>query len=191
MGRYQYIAFYKPYGVLSQFTKEIPSHNTLADYLDVSNDIYPIGRLDRDSEGLLLLANDTTLNDALLHPRNKKNKSYYAQLDGAITQEAISLLMEGVKIKVDKSYHQTLPCTVQEVSAPGLPDRDPPIRYRKSIPTSWVSITISEGKNRQVRKMCATVGYPVLRLVRYKIGKYQLGTLQPGEWVYIDKPDIL
>lgn len=177
------IAFYKPYNVLSQWSKEIATHHTLADYLGgVESDVYPIGRLDRDSEGLLLLSNDTTLNHRLLAPGQHVEKQYYVQVDGAITQEALMLLQQGVNIRAKKKAHVTKPCVAALIEPPAMPERDPPIRYRASIPTSWISIIISEGKNRQIRKMCAAVGYPVLRLVRWRVAEFTLGDLSPGSY---------
>ena len=163
---------YKPYGVLSQFTKEHKDHQTLADLHDFPKDVYPIGRLDKDSEGLLLLSNDKTLTDRILNPKNKLAKTYWVQVEGQISSGAVSELKSGVSIKIKTGkYHETLPCLVKEIDQPSLPERIPPVRFRQSIPTSWASITITEGKNRQVRKMFAKVGFPVLRLVRYSIGQ--------------------
>ena len=178
---FTYIAFYKPYDVLSQFTKEIETHKTLADHLDVAKDIYPVGRLDRDSEGLLLLTNDKKLNHKLLDPRYKHPRTYWVQLDGSITPEAIEEIKAGPRIKVGKSMYKTMHCDAQLIDTPTLPDRIPPIRVRKSIPTSWASITLTEGKNRQVRKMFAAVGFPVLRLVRHSIQSLKLDDMLPGQ----------
>lgn len=188
---YTYIAFYKPYDVLSQFTKEIESHKTLADYMDIAKDIYPVGRLDRDSEGLLLLTNDKRLNHKLLDPKYKHPRTYWVQVDGAITDEAIQSIKRGPTIKVGKSKYKTLQCQARLIDPPNLPERNPPIRVRKSIPTSWASITLTEGKNRQVRKMFASVGFPVLRLVRHSIQSLTLENLQPGEYRSFTKFDLL
>ena len=188
---FTYIAFYKPYDVLSQFTKEVDTHTTLADYLNVEKDIYPVGRLDRDSEGLLLLTNDKKLNHKLLDPKYKHPRTYWVQVDGAITDEALELIKAGPQIKVGKSKYKTLRCEANHLESPNLPDRIPPIRVRKSIPTSWATITLTEGKNRQVRKMFAAVGFPVLRLVRHSIQSLQLKDMQPGEYRSITKFDIL
>lgn len=186
MSRYTYLAFYKPFDVLSQFTKEIPSHRTLADYLNIDNDIYPVGRLDRDSEGLLILTNDKRLNYKLLDPKHGHQRTYNVQLEGSVTQEAINQLKSGVKIKIGKSYYDTKQCEVKLIEDPKLPERIPPIRYRKNKPTSWASITLTEGKNRQVRKMFASIGFPVLRLARVSISDLQLSNLQPGEYKNFD-----
>jgi 23S rRNA pseudouridine2457 synthase len=168
---FQYYAIYKPFGMLSQFSKEHPEHNTLAD-LDFAfaKDVYPIGRLDKDSEGLLLLSNDKRVNNALLHPSKAHARSYWVQVEGQITAEALEQLREGVAIKINKKRYQTRPAKVRLLETPPtLPDRNPPIRYRKSQPTSWIEITLIEGKNRQVRRMTAAVGFPTLRLVRHKM----------------------
>ena len=188
---YTYIAFYKPFDVLSQFTKEIESHKTLADHLELEKDIYPVGRLDRDSEGLLLLTNDKRLNHKLLDPKYKHPRTYWVQVDGAINQEAIESIKAGPTIKVGKTKYKTLRCEAKIMEQPQLPSRMPPIRVRKSIPTSWASITLTEGKNRQVRKMFAAVGFPVLRLVRYSIQSLTLDELNPGEHRIVTKFDIL
>lgn len=166
---YKYYVFNKPYGVLSQFTKEIPTHVTLADFMDIPSHIYPVGRLDKDSEGLLLLTDDNQLKNKLLQPDNKNYKSYLVQVDNKITPEAIKQLETGVTIKHKGKTYTTLPSNVKTIDAPDITPRVPPIRYRKDIPTSWVEMTIYEGKNRQIRKMCAAVGFPVLRLIRHKI----------------------
>ena len=188
---YTYIAFYKPFDVLSQFTKEIETHKTLADHLNIDRDIYPVGRLDRDSEGLLLLTNDKRLNHKLLDPKYNHPRTYWVQVDGAITPEAITTLEAGPTIKVGKSMYKTQSCEAKIIDQPELPDRIPPIRVRKSIPTSWASITLTEGKNRQVRKMFAAVGFPVLRLVRNSIQNLELSGLVPGEHRIVTKFDIL
>ena len=188
---FTYIAFYKPFDVLSQFTKEIETHKTLADYLKIATDIYSVGRLDRDSEGLLLLTNDKRLNHKLLDPKYKHPRTYWVQVDGAITAEAIQQIMDGPSIKVGKSMYKTLRCEAEMLDTPDLPDRVPPIRVRKAIPTSWASVSLTEGKNRQVRKMFAAVGFPVLRLVRHSIQNLDLGSLQPGAHRIVTKFDIL
>ncbi len=167
---------YKPYGMLSQFTREVPSHITLAD-LDYTfeSDVYPVGRLDADSEGLLILTNDKSLNNRLLNPKNKSPKTYLIQVEGKPSKEAIEEIAAGVTIRIKGKSHQTQPCLVSILDyEPILPDRNPPIRVRRTIPTTWLSITLTEGKNRQVRRMLAVVNHPVLRLVRSKIWTYEL-----------------
>ena len=189
--RYTYIAFYKPFDVLSQFTKKIETHKTLADYLNIAKDIYPVGRLDRDSEGLLLLTDDKRLNHKLLDPKYNHPRTYWVQVDGTITSGAIVALEAGPIIKVGKSMYKTQKCKAKIIDRPKLPDRIPPIRVRKSIPTSWASITLTEGKNRQVRKMFASAGFPVLRLVRASIQNLDLSGLIPGEHRLVTKFDLL
>lgn len=158
--------------MLSQFSREHEHHVTLADLdFEFAKDVYPIGRLDADSEGLLLLSNDKSLTDKLLHPNRKVAKTYLAQIEGIPTTDGLQKLKRGVIIKVKKKEHKTLPCEVSLLTEePNLPERNPPIRFRKFIPTSWVSITIKEGKNRQVRRMFASINNPVLRLVRVSLG---------------------
>lgn len=167
---YKYYLFNKPYGVLSQFTKEAPNHITLADFMSLQPDVYPVGRLDKDSEGLLLLTNDNKLKTALLSPASHVSKRYLAQVDGDITADAVRKLQAGVTIKVKKKPYKTQKAWVQKLGSFEYPERDPPIRKRAAIPTSWVEVKIHEGKNRQIRLMCAAVGFPVLRLIRTHIG---------------------
>lgn len=177
---YQYLLFYKPYNVLSQFSDspEATSALTLKAFIPVE-EVYPVGRLDRDSEGLMLLTNDGRLQHRLSDPRYGHPRTYWVQVEGEPTDDALAQLQRGVTIR---GYH-TRPCAAAILPAePDLPPRDPPIRYRKAIPTTWVAITLREGKNRQVRRMTAAVGYPTLRLVRWAIGDLNLGTLQPGQW---------
>lgn len=174
------ILFNKPYGVLSQFTPEA-GHRALDEFGFPSN-VYAAGRLDHDSEGALLLTDDGKLIKKLLDPKFEHPRTYLAQVDGQITPEAIRQLSKGVVIK----GYKTKPCRAEMVETPaGLWDRMPPIRYRAAIPTSWVRLTLIEGKNRQVRHMTAAVGFPTLRLIRIQIGNIALGNLQPGEWKII------
>ena len=171
------ILFNKPYGVLSQFTPEA-GHRAL-DGFGFPPGVYAAGRLDHDSEGALLLTDDGRLIKRLLDPKNAHPRTYLAQVDGEITDDALLKLAKGVVIK---GYH-TRPCKAERVSPPeGIWEREPPIRYRANIPTSWVRLTLTEGKNRQVRHMTAAVGFPTLRLIRVQIGDLSLGSLQPGEW---------
>lgn len=169
MSKHVYYIFNKPYNVLSQFTKEVPEHVTLQDYLSLPSDVYPVGRLDKDSEGLLLLTNDNQLKNRLLDPKNKSPKTYLVQVEGDISQDALESLRSGVSIKLKKGQYRTQPCSVSKVDPPQIEDRDPPIRVRVAIPTTWIEITIEEGKNRQIRKMCAAVEFPCLRLIRTQI----------------------
>lgn len=177
----KYFILYKPYGVLSQFTQEVEGQRVLGELYDFPKDVYAVGRLDRDSEGLLLLTNDNKLNHRLLNPSFKHERTYWVQVEGQITAEAIRDLRGGVDIRINKKIHHTLPAKAKEIAEPSLPDRDPPIRFRQNIPTSWVEIKLVEGKNRQVRRMCAKVGFPVLRLVRAAIKKIELRDMQVGE----------
>lgn len=169
------ILFYKPYAVLTQFTGEPP---TLKDYIPVSG-VYPVGRLDRDSEGLILLTDDGKLQHRLSDPKYGHPRTYWVQVEGIPDEDAIQRLAEGVLIQGRK----TLPAEAKRLKGePGLPERNPPIRVRQSIPTSWLEITLREGRNRQVRRMTAAVGHPTLRLVRVAIGGIGTGGLRPGEW---------
>lgn len=168
--------------MLSQFTKE-GEHQTLAD-LDYNfpKDIYPVGRLDADSEGLLLLTNDNRLKTQLLDPKRKHLRTYWVQVEGEITDEACAKLSSGVQISVNGKKYNTLPAKARKIDLPTLPERNPPIRFRANIPTSWIEISLHEGKNRQVRKMTASVGFPTLRLVRHRIGQHLVADgLQPGD----------
>jgi len=181
MGDFKYYIFHKPYNVLSQFTKEVPTHITLKDYYDFPPNVYPVGRLDKDSEGLLILTNDNYLKHRLLDPSFQHKRKYIAQVENIPTKEALQQLREGVKIRIKKLPYFTKPAQANLLETPPtLPDRDPPIRTRLHIPTAWIELTIKEGKNRQVRKMCAAVGFPVLRLVRVGIEKLALGELTQG-----------
>jgi 23S rRNA pseudouridine2457 synthase len=178
---HQYYILYKPYQVISQFTSR-EGHRTLKDIFTVPDDCYPVGRLDQDSEGLLILTNDATLNHRLLNPKFAHEREYWVQVEGVITSDAIHRLQSGVTISVDGRPYRTRPSHVRTFpTPPNVPDRQPPIRYRVSIPTSWISITLSEGKNRQVRKMTAQTGFPTLRLIRYRIERVTLDGLAPGE----------
>jgi 23S rRNA pseudouridine2457 synthase len=180
---YKYYVIFKPYGVLSQFSRPQPHHKTLADLgFKFPKDVYPVGRLDKDSEGLLILTNDKKLNHQLLNPDFAHSRAYSAQVDGQMTDEGISMLENGIGIKLGKTMYQTMPAKAKLLpEGIGLPERDPPVRYRKMIPTSWVELTLIEGKNRQVRKMCAKTGFPVLRLVRTRIEKLYLNGMQSGD----------
>jgi 23S rRNA pseudouridine2457 synthase len=186
----QYYLLYKPFQVLSQFTSE-GGKACLKDIIEVERDVYPVGRLDYDSEGLLLLTNDTTINHQLLHPSFEHKRTYWVQVDGAITQEAANQLAKGVTINIDGKSYNTKPAVVKLLpDTIPVPDRNPPIRFRKSIPATWASIQLTEGKNRQVRKMFAAVGFPVLRLIRAQMGTYTIDKMQPGDLLSLTEEEV-
>lgn len=176
-------ALNKPFGVLSQFTSEggHPGLGSLG--LELPTDVYPVGRLDRDSEGLLLLSNDSKLIHELLEPRHGHPRTYHVQVEGSVTEEHIESLVAPMELRIKKRQHLTRPCKAKIVSQPSVGERIPPIRERKSISTEWIQMRLTEGKNRQVRKMTAHVGLPTLRLIRTQIGELSLDSLklQPGE----------
>ena len=186
----EYYLIYKPYQVLSQFTSS-DGKLCLKDILNVPKDVYPVGRLDYDSEGLLLLTNDTSINHQLLHPKFAHARTYWVQVDGAITSDAIESLSKGVTISVDGKTYETKKATLKILpDAIVVPERNPPIRVRKSIPTSWVSIQLTEGKNRQVRKMFASVGFPVVRLIRSQIGQFSIAQMQPTDCLSLSFEEV-
>ncbi|MHC1766501.1 MAG: pseudouridine synthase [Verrucomicrobiia bacterium] len=179
------LAFNKPFGVLSQFTREAPAQRTLAEF-NFPPGVYPLGRLDADSEGLLLLSDEARLNQALLNPRNGHLRRYWAQVERVPGPEDLARLSRGPTIQGRK----VLPCEAWILSPqPELPERDPPIRFRKSVPTCWIALELTEGRNRQVRRMTAAVGFPTLRLIRVQIGELTLGGLAPGEWRALAEKD--
>ena len=178
------LALNKPHGVLSQFTPDHPGQRTLSEF-QLPPGVYPLGRLDRDSEGLLLLSDEPGLNTKLLDPKNAHPRTYWAQVEGEMTEEALQKLREGVVIE----GKMTLPAEAKRIH-PDLPPRDPPIRQRQNIPTSWLELTLHEGRNRQVRKMTAAVGFPTLRLLRVAIGQFHLPSdLTPGHWRKLTESD--
>ncbi|GAB3506543.1 pseudouridine synthase [Spirosoma knui] len=186
-----YFLIYKPYLMLSQFSRE-GDKPTLADLeFDFPKDVYPVGRLDADSEGLLLLTSDKQLNHRLLNPKFRHNRTYYVQVDGQLTAEACRQLSEGVTISVDGKPYNTLSARAEIIEEPLLPERNPPIRYRATIPTSWLSISLHEGKNRQVRKMTAAVGFPTLRLVRWAIETLTAEGMTPGQVRELSRADVM
>ena len=180
----KYIVLNKPFGHLSQFSGE-PGQLTLSSF-GLPKEVYAAGRLDKDSEGLLLLSNDGSFIEQFLLNHERE---YFAQVDGQISNEAINELQSGVMIKSG----QTKPCSVKRIEEPVIWQRNPPIRERKNIPTSWIELILKEGKNRQVRKMTAAVGFPTLRLIRSRLGKLGLSdiSLEPGSWIEVKKQDII
>jgi 23S rRNA pseudouridine2457 synthase len=174
------LLFNKPYGVICQFSRD-GLHRTLADYIQLP-DLYPAGRLDTDSEGLLLLTDDGKLQHRITDPQHKLAKTYWVQVEGVPDEIALEQLRSGVKLK----EFTTQPAEAQPMHEPSdLWQRDPPVRFRKNIPTSWLQLTIREGKNRQVRRMTAAVGFPTLRLIRYAIGDWKLDGIPQGKWFNI------
>jgi 23S rRNA pseudouridine2457 synthase len=170
------IALHKPYDVLSQFTAEVTGQRTLAEF-GLPAGVYPIGRLDRDSEGLALLSDERELVDRLLHPRHGHPRTYWVQVEGIPDDAALEKLEHGVVI----DQRKTRPCRVWRIE-PDVPPRVPPVRFRKSVPDCWIALELTEGRNRQVRRMTAAVGHPTLRLLRVKIGEFELGDLPAGRW---------
>jgi len=176
--------------VLSQFTSS-EGKQTLKDYFDVPKDVYPVGRLDHDSEGLLVLTNDTQLNHRVLHPSFAHKREYWVQVNGSITPEAIHELQKGVEINIDGKIYRTKKCAASLfITDPVVPVRKPPIRFRKEIPAPWIQLALTEGKNRQVRKMTAAVGFPTLRLIRHRIENITVENMQPGDMMELSGKEI-
>ena len=173
------ILFNKPYGALSQFTDRgsESARATLSDYIDVPG-VYPAGRLDRDSEGLLILTDDGALQARISSPKHKMPKTYLVQVEGEPGDAALAALARGVTL----NDGPTRPATVRRIDPPMLWDRDPPVRYRKSVPDAWIELAITEGRNRQVRRMTAAVGHPTLRLVRWRVGEWSIDGIELGTW---------
>lgn len=185
-----YFIVYKPFNVLSQFSSS-DGKQTLKNFFDVPSKVYPVGRLDYDSEGLLILTNDKKLNHFLLDPLRGHEREYWVQVEGEFTQQAIDKLQKGVSININGKKVQTKNCRAEKFpSPPSVDERKPPIRFRKSVPDSWIKIILTEGKNRQVRKMTAGVGYPTLRLIRYRIENITLAHLHSGEMKTISQQEL-
>jgi 23S rRNA pseudouridine2457 synthase len=190
MKKYDYFLIFKPYGMLSQFSGE-EQDALLGDLFDFPKDVYPIGRLDKDSEGLLLLTNDNRFKQYLLEPKFKVAKEYWVQVEGVPSPEQITTLTNGsINIKHEGRTHRVAPCEVDIMPDFSIFERSKPIRFRKNIPTTWLRIILREGKNRQVRKMTAAVGLPTLRLIRGKIGNYSAEQLLPGDVITLKKTDL-
>jgi len=180
------LAFHKPYGVLSQFSPDGSPHRTLTEF-SFPKEVYPLGRLDADSEGLLLLSDEAGLNTRLLDPERGHRRRYWAQVEGIPTAKAVNDLSSGVIIQ----EYKTRPCIAWILDPqPEIPPRNPPIRARKNIPDCWMSIELTEGKNRQVRRMTAAIGHPTLRLIRIGISSLSLGELTPGNWREIGREEL-
>ena len=176
------IAFHKPYGVVSQFTPDGSRHRTLADFAFPPR-VYPLGRLDAESEGLLLLSDEPGLNTRLLDPRHAHRRTYWAQIERVPSADALAQLARGVAI----GGRATLPCAATLLDPqPALPPRDPPIRFRKNVPDCWIALELIEGKNHQVRRMTAAIGHPTLRLIRVRIGELEIADLAAGQWRALD-----
>lgn len=186
----QYFIIHKPYRVLSQFSSE-GDKKTLKHFFDVPSNAYPVGRLDYDSEGLLILTNDKNLNHLLLDPARKHEREYWVQVEGVPTTVQISKLQNGIEITVNKKKHLTAKSKVFLFDEPpSVSERVPPVRFRKTVPDRWIKIILTEGKNRQVRKMTAAAGLPTLRLIRTRIEKLELRNLLPGEMIEMNKQDL-
>lgn len=188
----KYFILHKPYGVLTQFTDK-EDRKTLSSSYKFPKDVYPVGRLDMDSEGLLLLTDDKSLMDYLLNPKNKHEREYFVQVEGIPTEHELQKLRDGIILKDGRNpspREKTLPAKVKIIDNPSFPPRIPPIRERKNIPTSWLSITLIEGRNRQVRRMTAAIGYPTLRLVRVRIKNILLENLKVGSVKEISESEI-
>ncbi|NJL84965.1 MAG: pseudouridine synthase [Leptolyngbyaceae cyanobacterium SM1_1_3] len=174
---YRYVLFHKPYGVLTQFSDRQAQRKTLKDFINLP-DVYPAGRLDRDSEGLLLLTNHGLVQHRLINPRYEHPRTYWVQVEQTPDESALNQLRQGVVIQ----QHPTRPAQAKSLTPPDVSPREPPIRFRKTVPTAWLEITLREGRNRQIRRMTAAVGYPTLRLIRVAIAHLRLAKLAPGEW---------
>jgi 23S rRNA pseudouridine2457 synthase len=192
MSRYSYFIVYKPFRVLSQFSSTVEIDKlTLAAFFKVPPNVHPVGRLDYDSEGLLLLTNNKQIHFDLLHPNNQHNRTYWVQVEGTISKNAINEIQNGISITLKNGPYKTKPCKAKIIAPPNVQERNPPIRTRKHIPVSWAEITLQEGKNRQVRKMFAAVGYPVLRLIRFSIESIKLAELKSGEMKQVSEHTFL
>jgi 23S rRNA pseudouridine2457 synthase len=185
-----FAVIYKPFQVLSQFSSS-GDKRCLRDFFHVPGDVYPVGRLDYDSEGLLILTNDRELNYRLLHPKFAHEREYWVQVEGLIGLPEIRKMESGVEISVEGGKYRTKPCSATLLPpSPPVPERNPPIRFRKNIPTSWISLVLTEGKNRQVRKMTAAAGFPTLRLIRYRVENLTIEGMLAGDLRELDKKEL-
>jgi len=182
----RYFVFHKPFQVLSQFSPEGEKKTLAAFFPGLPKDVYPVGRLDYDSEGLLVLTNDKSLTHQLLDPAGNHQRTYLVQVEGIPDDRALEQLSAGVRINVNGKSIKTKPAAAVRMDPPDVAERNPSVRFRKNIPTSWIRLTLTEGKNRQVRRMTAAAGYPTLRLIRYRIGKVTIDGLAPGAYAEYD-----
>ncbi|MFM9009219.1 MAG: pseudouridine synthase [Bacteroidota bacterium] len=187
---YRYFLLYKPFGVLSQFTEE-NGHPALGSLFDFPKRAYPVGRLDLDSEGLIILTDDPSLNARLLDPKRGHARTYLVLVEGLIDDVAVAKLQEGVDIRIDGRSFRTAKATALRIPAPSVPERNPPVRFRKTVPDSWISLSLNEGKNRQVRRMTAAVGFPTLRLIRWAIGNLEMDDPAPGKVLEFSREELL
>jgi len=186
----RYFIVYKPYQTLSQFSSAL-NKKTLADYFSVPKNVYPVGRLDEDSEGLMILTNDKKLNHHLLNPENEHDREYWVQVEGEITNDAVMQMQQGLQLNIKNKTSQTKTSIVTIFNKdPEVRDRIPPIRYRANIATSWIKIILKEGKNRQIRKMTAKVGFPTLRLMRVRIVDIELKNMKPATMIELSQKSI-
>jgi 23S rRNA pseudouridine2457 synthase len=187
---FRYFIAYKPYQTLSQFTSAL-NKKTLADYFSVPKNVYPVGRLDEDSEGLMILTSDKKLNHHLLDPAFEHEREYWVQVEGEITSDAVMQMQQGLQLNIKNEMREMKPGIVTVFKEPPeVTERIPPVRYRANIATSWIKIILKEGKNRQVRKMTAKVGFPTLRLIRYRIEDIELKNMQPAMMIELSKKSL-
>ncbi len=187
--QYSYFIVYKPFGMLSQFTPE-GNKPALSSLFKFPLDCYPVGSLETESEGLLLLTNDKKINHKFLNPTVEHKRTYFVQVDGDITEDAIQKLGTGVEVKIEGKLFKTNKALVEKIEEPSLPPRIPPVRFRKTVPTSWISITLADQKNKQVRQMLSVIGFPALRIVRIKIGNLELKAMLPGDVLEMKSLDV-
>ncbi len=187
---FRYFIIYKPYKTLSQFSTA-HDKKTLADFFSVPKNVYPVGRLDEDSEGLLILTSDAKLNHRLLDPSFEHEREYWVQVEGEMNDAAVMQMQQGLQLNIKGEIHQTKKSVVQLFEeVPDVVERNPPVRYRANVPTSWIKIILKEGKNRQVRKMTAYVGFPTLRLIRYRIEQIELKDMKPATMIELSQKSI-